>query len=59
MEGWMNERVCTSGGMITEVLTDKPVPMPFCPLQITCGLAWFHTWASKGMGWQLTAWAVV
>jgi hypothetical protein len=26
----MNKRVCTSGGMISEVLRNKPVPLPFC-----------------------------
>jgi len=41
--------------MVTEVLTDKPVPVPFCPPQIACGLAWLQTWASKRLGWQLTA----
>jgi len=51
----MNKRVCTSGGMITYVFTDKPAPIPFCPPQITGGLACLQTWASKGMGWQLTA----
>jgi hypothetical protein len=44
----MNERVCTSGGIITEVLTDKPAPIPFCPPQTHVDWPGFRPGPPKG-----------
>jgi hypothetical protein len=42
----------------TEVLAEKPVPVPFCPPQIPHGLARDRTQASAVRGRRLTAWAM-
>jgi hypothetical protein len=39
----------------TEVLGEKPVPVPLCPPQIPHGLARDQTWASAVGGRWLTA----
>jgi hypothetical protein len=42
----------------TEVLGEKPVPVPLCPPQIPHGLTWDQTGASAVGGRRLTAWAM-
>jgi hypothetical protein len=42
----------------TEVLGEKPVPVPLCPPQIPHGLTRDRTWASGMGGRRLTAWAM-
>jgi hypothetical protein len=42
----------------TEVLGEKPVPVPLCPPQIPHGLTWDRTLASAVGGRRLTAWAM-
>jgi hypothetical protein len=42
----------------TEVLGEKPVPVPLCPPQIPHGLTRDQTRASVVRGWRLTAWAI-
>jgi hypothetical protein len=42
----------------TEVLGEKPVPVPFQPPQIPHGLTWDPTRASEVRGRRLTAWAM-
>jgi hypothetical protein len=42
----------------TEVLGEKPVPVPLCPPQIPHGLARDRTRASAVEGLRLTAWAM-
>ena len=42
----------------TEVLGEKPVPVPLCPPQIPHGLIWDRTRSSAVRGRRLTAWAM-
>jgi hypothetical protein len=42
----------------TEVLEEKPAPVPLCPPQITHGLTGDQTRASAVRGRRLTAWAI-
>jgi hypothetical protein len=42
----------------TEVLAEKPAPVPLCPPQIPHGLTWDRTRASAVGGRWLTAWAM-
>jgi hypothetical protein len=42
----------------TEVLGEKPVPVPLCPPQIPHKLTWDRTRASAVRGQRLTAWAM-
>ena len=41
----------------TEVLRDKPVPVPVCPIKTSHGLLWDGTRATAVRGRPLTAWA--
>lgn len=43
-------------GNKTEILGEKPVPLPYCPPQIPQGLARDKIQASAVTGWRLTAW---
>jgi len=40
----------------TKIHGEKPVPVPLCPPQIICGLAYNWTWVSEVTGWLKTTW---
>ena len=42
----------------TEVLGEKPVPLPLCPQKISHELAWDRNRAFATRGWRQTVWAM-